>query len=402
MPSLGIGLGIHKVRPLAAKLLLDRVPGADLLYMPSLQLSRKIKNSVELRRTSDNAEQEFTPKQWQQSDVVAFSEGPEREWQNISGFTNLSSDGLSGFTATHTTGTSSIAQSLPAFSAKVGDTYALTFNYSGPSVRLLLRVGASANRSQILTLVQGANTVLLTLSTSDSEDVRVTFFVPNDSASGTVSVTNFSVTPTLAANARATKTYDWSGNGRTGTQTTAAAQPFAVTGGVLEEGLRFAGGQFIRTIPSNEIQSGFTLACWVRPSAITASASGRYRIFTRSDGAVSRGYLSIDNSQFAAMVNNASAPEMRSANIAINEWYFVVVEWVNGANRLFVDNVATAVATSTASLGQANTEPVNIGAGAGASPPTIFYEGLLSFLGGWSRTLTADEKAIVKNLTDPR
>ena len=72
MPSLGIGLGIHKVRPLAAKLLLDLVPDAAVA-LSTRQLSSAYKGPVvRVRRSSNDNEQDFTAKQITDGTLLAF------------------------------------------------------------------------------------------------------------------------------------------------------------------------------------------------------------------------------------------------------------------------------------------------------------------------------------------
>ena len=213
------------------KFLLDKVPDAVLLYSPSLRLSNKITKSTELRRTSDEEEEEFSPEQWQGSAVTAFANLPQpKSFEAQINVTNFTQD-ANGWSGDKEDGAARV-QRLAPFSIKAGQTVLVAFDLVGITYTIRLRDGETTNISDAVGSDEGANSILLT-ATSDSQDCRITF-IRGSEVTGNTTVTNFTAIGEDRHNARATKIFDFSGNGNHATQTVAGSQPFAVTGGVLE------------------------------------------------------------------------------------------------------------------------------------------------------------------------
>ena len=276
MPKLGLGFSLAGAVGARRKLLLDKVPDAELLYSPSLRLSQKITKSIELRRTSDEEEEEFSPEQWQASDVTAF--------------------------------------------AGSGD-------------------------------------------------------------------------------ARATQLFDFSGNGRTATQTTAGAQPFAVTGGVLEEGLRFAGEQFLEVNATSSIlkPAEVTYAFWAK-----AASTGTIRVIftnrdTTSDGVTIWQRAGGPNMSFDYAGSGDNQRWDTNYALPVDEWTFIVFTRSGLKRELYVNGLLQDTITDAGSL-DAGLTTGSIGGIRGSSS----FLGKIPFFGIYDRVLSATEIATVRDLTDPR
>jgi hypothetical protein len=204
--------------------------------------------------------------------------------------------------------------------------------------------------------------------------------------------------------------YDWSGNGNHATQTTVADQPFIATAGVLEEGLRFAGGQFLEAIPAGStfMQGNLTITAWLkvptgsaesRPFASSNTGSTTvFAFFTQREGTDRRILFQIRNHD--GSLNNAAA------NFAypLDEWFFLKI--TKTVSSTTANWLATIDGVTIASFSQTeNYRPLGffmpLGAGNNRGTVEGFYTGNIGAFGLWQRVLTANEIATVKNLTDP-
>jgi hypothetical protein len=204
--------------------------------------------------------------------------------------------------------------------------------------------------------------------------------------------------------------YDWSGNGNHATQTTVAAQPFIATAGVLEEGLRFAGGQWLSSLPvgSTFMQGDLTITTWFK--APVGSAEGRLFGVTNT-GFVTTFNLTLQvggiNGRAGLQARNEGGQifnENTSAIYTAGQWCFLVItKTISGTTANWVGTIDGATFASQSQdenyalldfllpLGATN----NRGAIGG------FFTGNTAFAGIYPRALTANEINTVKTLTDP-
>jgi hypothetical protein len=209
----------------------------------------------------------------------------------------------------------------------------------------------------------------------------------------------------LTANGRTPILYDWSGNGINATQTTVAEQPFIATAGVLEEGLRFAGGQWLDT-GSETIGDGlfaaadrrWTVSFWGR-----ATTQGTF-IARASSGMVSTRNFQILNATATGdpltVIIRGITTNLDPAISPDGVWRNFTVTWdgttpkvyVNGA---FYQNLTTG--TATEETGQR----IIIGARTNGTG-FLLGAGNIAFVGIWNRAITPAEIETVYNLTDPR
>ena len=186
--------------------------------------------------------------------------------------------------------------------------------------------------------------------------------------------------------------------GTNATQATAGAQPLVVDAGVLVEGLRFAGGQFLRSVPSNLIVPPFTVAAWFRPSEVFGLAGDSYRIYSRiASSDASRGFISIEDSKICMNGSSGGSSDIVGGAVNVNTWYFVHGFYMPTSCQLFLDLVSQGSAAVT--LSATDTTPIAIGS-RGASDR--FFKGDIPFVDIWPRALSAEEIATVRDLTDPR
>jgi hypothetical protein len=196
--------------------------------------------------------------------------------------------------------------------------------------------------------------------------------------------------------------YDWSGNGNHATQTTVANQPFIATAGVLEEGLRFAGGQWLDT-GSETIGDGlfagsdrrWTVSVWAK-----LNQTGDGIVLARAGSTATSQSFSITTATNSTLVGVRLRGNPNTITLTGNVWRLITVTWDGAtANRYLNDGSPTAlsVGASAEETGQ------RIIVGARTNGTAIFLnQSNIAFVGIWNRALTAAEIETVYNLTDPR
>jgi hypothetical protein len=191
--------------------------------------------------------------------------------------------------------------------------------------------------------------------------------------------------------------YDWSGNGINATQTTVAAQPFIATAGVLEEGLRFAGGQVLRSVPSNQIVAPFTVCAWAKPNPEAGLSGLSYRIYSRlGSGDSSAGWIGFAGNNLELNGSSGGAPDITTSGIVANTWYFVTGIYMPTSCQLLLNG--SSVGTANVTLTGSTANPIAIGA---RGTTDRFFRGNIGMFGIWPKNLSLAEINTVKNLTDP-
>jgi hypothetical protein len=227
-------------------------------------------------------------------------------------------------------------------------------------------------------------------------------FVQTSTAESIVRLSGLVITQ-LTSNGRTPINYDWSGNGINATQTTVAAQPFIATAGVLEEGLRFAGGQWLDT-GSETIGDGlfagsdrrWTVSIWVKYTSRSSAIIGRAGATGSSRTFYVLSPLS-DSEQPAIQLRGSN----NNYNLSFGDgnWHFLTITWDGTTAKLWADGQFREnpnVGTAAEEVGQR----FIIGArtnGAGA----FLGNGNIAFVGIWDRAITETEIETVYNLTDP-
>ena len=201
---------------------------------------------VRVRRSSDNAESDFTASEVSSGALVNFV----NEIQTLGTVTN--SSGNNGFTLTNTSSTGFTATTDTAtgvcgwpYTAKAGDKITVSFDAvirSGTPQFLPRRATALSSDNLASVVSDSPLSVNSTASYSfeftydDDQAGSLTFSEGDDNADFDIS--NFQVTVFKGAGFVETW-YDQSGNSRDSTQATAARQPIIVDAGVFQDGLKF-------------------------------------------------------------------------------------------------------------------------------------------------------------------
>jgi len=421
MPRLGMGFGLTGFAPSAAQILLNRVPGASALYMPDRKLSSRIIDGSRTLRTSNNDELDFSPAQIGRGELVDFVNEPivlfQPPWTSTTnGWSNFSGGATTSREASYTDKNGFTRENILLSSG--GETNNLSNSVAGSrqagcKYRLqgwLLADVAGALNSQLRTA--SAWNVAMPVEADEWTyiDVEITNgiatggwnfeFVQTSTAESIVRLSGLVITQ-LTSNGRTPTLYDWSGNGINATQTTVAAQPFIATAGVLEEGLRFAGGQWLDT-GSETIGDGlfagadraWTFAVWVKNSSVagfpsyggrgqnTGTARTFLPVFSGTNKSVRiRGEIT----QIPATVNGT--------------WQFYLFRW-DGSAALYYQNLLSPVSLNVGTASEETNQPIIIGAHNNGVNGR--FTGNIAFVGIWNRAITGAEIETVYNLTDPR
>jgi hypothetical protein len=229
--SLGIGIGLAlKSYGRAFRGLLNQYPGAAVAY--SLRkLSSAVSNVVRVRRSSDNAEQDFT--------AADVSNGTLVDWVNEIGVIRNRTGSARWTTVTPTaTGFDAATINVGACGYDLygssGDSVTVTFdvllNSGSFSVQLRngFESGSSVSNSETIS-TSGSKSFTLT---SSADFVALQFI----SASADIEVTNFFINTPWTNDGFVETWYDQSGNGNDATQSVAASQPKIVDAGSLVSG----------------------------------------------------------------------------------------------------------------------------------------------------------------------
>jgi len=258
--SIGIGIGLAlKSYGRAFRGLLNEYPGAAAAY--SLRkLSSSTTNVVRVRRSSDNAEQDFTASQITSGAMLDFvnnSSWTSAENSTSDPYTTFTGASLSGFTATLSTGVA--FGGFGGVSGVSGQTVSVSFdvviNSGSPSLALRTSNSVITNRSNFVTLTEsGSYTVNLTAIAA----FGFIGFSEGDAGSD-YTISNFEVTAVSGQDGFVSTWYDQSGNGNDATQSVAASQPKIVDAGVLVSGgIDFDGVDDVLIATGSDISGSYT------------------------------------------------------------------------------------------------------------------------------------------------
>jgi hypothetical protein len=201
--------------------------------------------------------------------------------------------------------------------------------------------------------------------------------------------------------------YDWSGNGINATQTTVADQPFIATAGVLEEGLRFAGGQWLGALDGKTFFDpttyAFSFSFWARTTTLGANQNycgvlndGTNTFFWARLGFPDRLLFTLrKNGNVSQMIDIASA-------VSINTWLHYT--GVHTGTQIILYKDGNEIGRENIGAGTLSALQYPFAIGSANSRGTIssdFLQGSLTGFGIWPRVLTPAEINTVKTLTDP-
>lgn len=225
-------------------------------------------NVVDVRRSSDDAEDSFTAAEVADGTLEDWVNG---NWENVnySTFTNGES-WEDGFTAINTT---SSGAGLRIPSGTTGDvitiSFNLTLNSGTPSPSISLRNSAGGSVSSNIEVVSTAGSHSLTLTATGSYSY-ITIGESDVPSGFSISNVILNVVPNPIFDGFVTQWYDQSGNANHATQGTDASQPKIVdAGSLVSGGLSIGSGQHLSTT-----LSGTTFALNNASSFVLGQASG--------------------------------------------------------------------------------------------------------------------------------
>ena len=227
MPSLGLGLGLHKGVPTFTGLL-DYYTGAAAAYsLRALSRGWLAGDVVEVRRDSDSATADFTASQVANGTLVDWVKRCG-DFTNA-GFTTLVNNGTGdGFTATLTSGEGQARS--PSVSGGSSDVVVIDFDIDivSGSPALALRSTSTVRSNLEIITTSGSKSITLTATGNFN---NFTFSEADIPSEYTISNVRVSTNDGFVS-----KWYDQSGNGNDATQATTTSQPKIVDAGALVTG----------------------------------------------------------------------------------------------------------------------------------------------------------------------
>jgi hypothetical protein len=191
---------------------------------------------------------------------------------------------------------------------------------------------------------------------------------------------------------------NWAGKAPNATQDNKAAMPIRATAGVLEDGLRFAGAQFMSLGTGNIGTTQLTVCGWAK---VAARIDFRFAQKWQSTGNLrSWTVLSGGSTKLRAIVSNNGVDilELLSASdIPLNEWFFFAFRFDAGNLRWYLNGVLNGETTSATitSIFQ-SIRVIEFGRVIGGS-----HTGSIAFCGIIPRALSLAEINTTMQLTDP-
>ena len=350
----------------------------DTALALSLQkLSKEPTDVIRARRSSDNAERDFTANEVKNGTLLNWvDEIPEIPTDfasslNVSGVTNNLPDGWSGTSLVN----DCRIQMSSLLSVSNGNIIKVRFNYSSETGgSILIRSGITGNISNTINLVQGLNEYTFTINSSASE-ARLTWLFSNAQA-GFHEVTELEITEVNLSSFVPTW-YD---------QTAPTNKSTLYFNGGKED----SSGVGINTsITSNSVTSTFTMFAKCYPKIINNSfTAGRYRVISRTDGTSTRGAIAFDTNKIQFLGNGATL--LREQAATPNTEYSLIITFTEPGYKIWVNGV----------LVQTNTTYNLFDTAAGSSPFAVgshltvdsrFFEGLIWNAGLIKRELTISE-----------
>ena len=292
-------------------------------------------NVVDVRRSSDDAEDSFTAAEVADGTLEAWVNG---NWENVnySTFTNGES-WEDGFTAINTT-SSSAGLKIP--SGTTGDVITISFNLTlnsgtpSPSISLRQSAGGSIVSNVEFVYTAGSHSVTLTATGSYS---HITIGEGDVPSGFSISNVILNVVPNPIFDGFVTQWYDQSGNDNHATQGTPASQPTIVEGGSLVSGgIDFDGvddSLDVANDASLQIIGDMAQFVVINPDLLGASAGSSRAIVSKYSSDLSREfevrnessnirYLDSNNSElFSGSIgigNTSLISTLRDANTSVN------------------------------------------------------------------------------------
>ena len=324
---------------------------------------------VRVRRSSNNAEQDFTSSEVSSGALTSFV----NEIQTLGTVTN--SVGNDGFTLTNKSSTGFTATTDTAtgvcgwpYTAKAGDKITVSFDavIRSGTPQFIPRKATALSGSNLVDVVSdSAISVNSTASysfefTYDSDEAgSLTFSEGDDNADFDIS--NFQVTAFKGAGFVETW-YDQSGNGKDAVQETAGSQPKIVNSGTLLNELDFDGTNDTFSINFGADLSQASSIFMVHQSDTTTATSNEF--FDSSSGANPRTLLDQSGTDYRMFSTGASV----GTGVAITTDKSLIFALYNGTSSLFAKN-----GTPTSAL-NAGTTDINQNSVLGSSGAR-FYDG---------------------------
>ena len=208
-------------------------------------------NVVDVRRSSDDAEESFTAAEVADGTLTDWVGTPQVSWNIQPTFSNsggdavITSQSTTATTATVSwTGHAALLRTIPKVnyvSAKAGDQVIFNVSLSGVDGNMTFRLRPAGSNS---------NSVSVAVSNGDNQDVVLNLngdagYIANTATASiggaTLTINSIKV---ISKSAYVSKWYDQSGNGNHAVQTTPARQPKIVDGGTYLEEVEYSGGNY--------------------------------------------------------------------------------------------------------------------------------------------------------------
>jgi hypothetical protein len=382
---------------------LDTASGAAAAYSLRNLSTAYSGNVVNVRRSSDDTTADFT--------AAEVADGTMADWVNTdvdltSGLTSMIFQKWFGTgtvdTATDLGFTASNATALyvrkhdgswgTEFNVQEGDTIRFTYDASGltwgkPELKTIGGTG-NAGSSGGASFANGTGNTIEAVAT----DIARTFTLWVSGTSVSFDITKIEV---VSASGHVVTWYDQSGNNNHAEQTTEASQPKVVDGGVLADGLKFDGAQFLTTTDyavslSQNSASVFsvtdaTTARYILTEADVASYSSNFIYGGNSLSGVDDSTLWVNGSLFGSPFISTSS---------VNGFDF------DGTNFQAYGNGAESGTSGTATVNAEVNGFTRIGSDAHATSPSSFYTGTMAEIICYKSDQSLKRKAIESNMAD--
>jgi len=336
---------------------------------------------VRVRRSSNNAEQDFTSSEVSSGALTSFVNeiqtlGTVSNSVGNDGFT-LTNKSSTGFTATTDTATGVCGW---PYTAKAGDKITVSFDAvirSGTPQFLPRRATAlsSDNLASVVSdsaiSVNSTASYLFEFTYDDDQAGSLTFSEGDDNADFDIS--NFKVTAFKGAGFVETW-YDQSGNGNDVVQATAGSQPKIVSAGSLVTGgLRFDDAQKLETASTASFGDGTTLSTFITNSSDGDEASYLLRFVSN--------YIILNNSAGLRRVNAGTSANAGTVSGSEELWSTIsTLNSSGGTSNFFVDGVLKSSADANIGTNTVSSKVLNIGGSSsgthwnGTVNEVIFYD----------------------------
>jgi hypothetical protein len=190
---------------------------------------------------------------------------------------------------------------------------------------------------------------------------------------------------------------NWAGKAPNATQANKAAMPIRATDGVLEDGLRFVGAQFMSLGTGNIGTTQLTICGWAK---VAARSDFRFAQKWQASGNQRSWAVSQASNKLRTLVSNNGADFLEflsTSDIPLNEWFFFAFRFDAGDFKWYLNGVLNGETTSATITSIFHSSAAfQIGKSIG-----IDHTGSIAFCGIIPRALSLAEINTTMQLTDP-